>query len=103
MAPSIIDINPNNDLSPLSTEWISSNGWIDDYRVSDQGSVTSTELIKHAFETRLESLSGGNADEDAFFVADLGEVYRQHLRWKRNLPRVKPFYGEILIRLLSSG
>jgi hypothetical protein len=27
-------------------------------------------------------------------VADLGEVYRQHLRWKRNLPRVKPFYGK---------
>jgi ornithine decarboxylase len=26
-------------------------------------------------------------------VADLGEVYRQHLRWKLNLPRVKPFYG----------
>jgi len=33
-------------------------------------------------------------DEDAFYVADLGEVYRQHLRWKLNLPRVKPFYGE---------
>jgi ornithine decarboxylase len=27
-------------------------------------------------------------------VADLGDVYRQHLRWKLNLPRVKPFYGE---------
>ena len=34
-------------------------------------------------------------DEDAFFVADLGEIYRQHMRWKLNLPRVKPFYGGI--------
>ena len=32
-------------------------------------------------------------EEDAFFVADLGEVYRQHLRWKMNLKRVKPHYG----------
>jgi ornithine decarboxylase len=30
-------------------------------------------------------------------VADLGEVYRQHLRWKLNLPRVRPFYGESLL------
>lgn len=33
-------------------------------------------------------------DEDAFFVADMGEVYRQHLRWKMNLKRVKPHYGQ---------
>jgi ornithine decarboxylase len=33
-------------------------------------------------------------EEDAFFVADLGEVYRQHLRWKKNLGRVKPHYGK---------
>ncbi|PHH91102.1 hypothetical protein CDD83_1674 [Cordyceps sp. RAO-2017] len=32
-------------------------------------------------------------DEDTFYVADLGHVYRQHLRWKKNLPRVKPFYA----------
>ena len=32
-------------------------------------------------------------EEDAFYVADMGEVYRQHLRWKMNLARVKPFYG----------
>jgi len=25
--------------------------------------------------------------------ANLGEVYRQHMRWKLNLPRVKPFYA----------
>ncbi|KAL6716373.1 Ornithine decarboxylase [Lecanora helva] len=32
-------------------------------------------------------------EEDAFFVADMGEVYRQHLRWKMNLKRVKPHYA----------
>lgn len=33
-------------------------------------------------------------DIEPFFVADLGEVYRQQQRWKLNLPRVKPHYGE---------
>ena len=31
--------------------------------------------------------------EAAFFVADLSQVYRQHLRWKACLPNVEPFYG----------
>ena len=31
--------------------------------------------------------------ENAFFVANLAEVYRQHLRWLRALPRVVPFYA----------
>lgn len=31
--------------------------------------------------------------ENAFFVADLSEVYRQHLRWMRALPRIIPFYA----------
>ncbi|PWN43323.1 ornithine decarboxylase [Ceraceosorus guamensis] len=31
--------------------------------------------------------------ENAFFVADLAEVYRQHIRWQRALPRVIPFYA----------
>ena len=31
--------------------------------------------------------------DDSFFVADLGEVYRQLVRWKHNLPRVEPFYA----------
>ncbi|EPQ31589.1 uncharacterized protein PFL1_00922 [Pseudozyma flocculosa PF-1] len=31
--------------------------------------------------------------ENAFFVANLAEIYRQHLRWMRALPRVVPFYA----------
>lgn len=40
-------------------------------------------------------------EEDPFYVADLGEVYRQHIRWKTNLPRVKPFYGMFSFLLFS--
>lgn len=35
---------------------------------------------------------GANA-EKAFFVADLGEVSRQHERWELCLPGIEPFYG----------
>jgi ornithine decarboxylase len=33
------------------------------------------------------------ATEDAFFVADLGAVVRQHRQWESLLPRVEPFYA----------
>ncbi|XP_039604831.1 ornithine decarboxylase [Polypterus senegalus] len=32
-------------------------------------------------------------DKDAFYVADLGDVLKKHLRWTRALPRVTPFYA----------
>ncbi|KEY67834.1 hypothetical protein S7711_04972 [Stachybotrys chartarum IBT 7711] len=60
------------------------------------GVVTSKQLIGEALRQRVESIDHemcDPGDEDTFFVADLGEVYRQHLRWKKNLPRVKPFYA----------
>ena len=40
--------------------------------------------------------------EKAFFVADLSQVYRQHLRWKACLPEVIPFYGKSA-QLISSA
>jgi len=42
------------------------------------------------------SRSAVNHDPDAeraFFVADLGQVYRQHLRWQACLPEIQPFYA----------
>ena len=57
---------------------------------------SAKELIGDALSSRVENIDHEFCDlgeEDTFFVADLGEVYRQHLRWKLNLPRVKPFYG----------
>lgn len=53
-------------------------------------------LISQALQTRINGIDPDECEagvEDAFFVADLGEVYRQHMRWKINLPRVEPFYG----------
>ena len=58
--------------------------------------VFSKKLIRAALKERIDSIDQDNCEpggEDAFFVADLGEIYRQHMRWKKNLPRVEPFYG----------
>jgi hypothetical protein len=64
------------------------------------------KLIGKALKERVESIDQDvceAGEEDTFFVADLGEVYRQHMRWKKNLPRVKPFYGKFLSIVLYVG
>lgn len=64
---------------------------------ADHGVHNSEGLVKKALTDRIKEIdidSCEAGEEDAFFVADMGEVYRQHLRWKLNLKRVKPHYGE---------
>ncbi|KAF3771046.1 hypothetical protein M406DRAFT_35130 [Cryphonectria parasitica EP155] len=76
-----------------------------------RGHVSPKHLIGEALRQRVEKIDHEDCEpgeEDTFFVADLGEVYRQHMRWKLNLPRVKPFYAvkcnpdPQLLRLLAS-
>ncbi|KAK6611777.1 hypothetical protein QC760_010163 [Botrytis cinerea] len=60
------------------------------------GANISKNVIGNALKQRVESIDHNiceAGEEDSFFVVDLGEVYRQHMRWKKNLPRVKPFYA----------
>ncbi|KAF8977794.1 hypothetical protein BGZ46_007126 [Entomortierella lignicola] len=73
--------------------------------------VVHTLPIGEMLAARLESFDPENDDveaENAFYVADLGEVYRQHLRWKSLLPRIEPFFAmkcnpdPMVMRLLAS-
>ncbi|GFF77229.1 ornithine decarboxylase [Aspergillus lentulus] len=66
-------------------------------------------LIDLTIQTRLSSMGNyefGITDEP-FFVADLGQVLRQHRRWQTNFPNVHPFYAvkcnpdPTLLRLLA--
>ncbi|KAI8624330.1 ornithine decarboxylase [Xylariaceae sp. FL1651] len=62
----------------------------------NHGATVAKQMIGDALRQRVASIdheSCDPGDEDTFFVGDLGEVYRQHMRWKKNLPRVKPFYA----------
>jgi len=58
--------------------------------------LLAQSMISHALQSHIENIDPDKCEaggEDAFFVADLGEIYRQHMRWKVNLPRIEPFYG----------
>lgn len=60
------------------------------------GAFSPDQLSTFVIQARLALLnndSGRVEDDEPFFVADLGQVYRQHQRWTRNLPTVHPFYG----------
>ncbi|KAJ5317805.1 hypothetical protein PENANT_c004G11756 [Penicillium antarcticum] len=53
------------------------------------------ELVDLAIEGNIariakRSLVGG---DESFFVADLGQVIRQHRRWTQNLPGIRPYYA----------
>lgn len=61
-----------------------------------QSGLTAKELVLDVLKKRASLVDVdqcGPGEEDAFYVADMGAVYRQHMRWKMNLGRVKPFYG----------
>jgi ornithine decarboxylase len=95
MSPSAIDTIVNNpSLESLENYFENSKR---PYIEVNHGVTTSKQLIGHALKERVQNIDHDTCEageEDTFFVADLGEVYRQHMRWKKHLPRVKPFYGE---------
>lgn len=74
-----------------------------DYAQVRDGVTYGNTLIQDALKGRIRDIDTDGCspgEEDAFFVADMGEVYRQHLRWKMNLKRVKPHYGQLRLYTL---
>jgi ornithine decarboxylase len=58
---------------------------------------TPDQLVDIAIESQISHITkravvGG---DESFFVADLGQVIRQHRRWMKSLPGVHPYYGMI--------
>ena len=65
--------------------------------MSEQDVTIHNLSIEQVIKDKLALMVQEKMDPDqgsAFFVGDLGEVYRQHLRWKAHLPRIEPFFGE---------
>lgn len=54
------------------------------------GDLIRSMILQANFEVEMGEASA----QKAFFVADLGRVYRQFSRWRHYLPDVEPFYGE---------
>ena len=61
------------------------------------------ELVDLAIESHIarivkRSLVGG---DESFFIADLGQIIRQHRRWTQNMPGIRPYYGTTLLSYFS--
>ncbi|KXS94897.1 hypothetical protein AC578_1667 [Pseudocercospora eumusae] len=99
MAPSAIDIFANHYESlslQKTTELIDNLSDYDGGAEIHDGVKEARQLIGAALQSHISNVDTDDCEpgaEDAFFVADLGEVYRQHKRWQKHLPRVTPHYA----------
>ena len=100
MSPSAIaTIETTPSLKSLNSCYDEKCSYVEHNGVDIPKRIIGTALKEKVERIDYEACEPG--DEDTFFVADLGEVYRQHMRWKLNLPRVKPFYGKLLLVLMT--
>uniref|UniRef100_A0A8C6RG92 Ornithine decarboxylase n=1 Tax=Nannospalax galili TaxID=1026970 RepID=A0A8C6RG92_NANGA len=49
-------------------------------------------IAKDILDQKIHEVSSDD-DKDAFYVTDLGDILKKHLRWLKSLPRVTPFYA----------
>lgn len=83
-------------LKPNFTDTSSDSDFESGVGIVHDGAKTAKEMIGAVLQQHIDNVDPNDCEagaEDAFFVADLGEVYRQHMRWKKNLPRVTPHYA----------
>lgn len=59
---------------------------------------TILERIENNQQTKLDQHANLRHEGDrAFFVVDLGKVYKQHQRWTKELRQVQPYYGSSVL------
>lgn len=71
-------------------------GCHDEVATPCDGTSRAKEMIGAALQKHIRGVNPHTCEdgaEDAFFVADLGDIYRQHMRWKKHLPRVTSHYA----------
>ena len=59
-----------------------------DCHILDEG-FTAKDILD---QKKINEVSSSD-DKDAFYVADLGDILKKHLRWLKALPRVTPVYA----------
>lgn len=106
MAPIAVDpIDQANYASPVIGQNLCEQG------EGRDGAQQAKDMIGAALQKHIGGIDPHDCEageEDAFFVADIGDVYRQHMRWKQNLPRVTPHYAikcnpdPVVLRLLAA-
>ncbi len=97
-------------MAPSATGYSEDQSTIDIFPTKHENGAGGRELSRkittYLMKERIKKFKVETSDAgegDAFFVADMGDVYRQHMRWKMNLPRVKPHYGKFFINLIEKS
>lgn len=57
---------------------------------------TQVEKIKQTYSSIDEIIDekiASNIQERSFYVVDMADIYKKHLKWLQLMPRVKPFYA----------
>ncbi|KAL3483833.1 putative ornithine decarboxylase [Aspergillus germanicus] len=67
----------------------------DETQPDANNATPQTEAVNLAIERYITHVSKTPSEEEtkSFFVADLSQLTRQHTRWERNLPAVRPYYA----------
>lgn len=60
------------------------------YRNSSPDELVDLAIESHIARILKRSLVGG---DESFYIADLGQILRQHRRWTQNMPGIRPYYG----------
>lgn len=92
MAPAIEIINENG---YVLTSAASVSPVTESHEI-DFGDTVSSEIVKTALMEQVNKIDHDvcdAGDEDSFFVADLGQVFRSFQMWKQKLGRIQPFYA----------
>lgn len=58
--------------------------------------ITEIEKIYNTYDSLeriIHDKIAANKQERAFYVADISDIYKKHLKWLNLLPRVKPFFA----------
>lgn len=50
--------------------------------------VDDVDIIKDIIKTEKP--------EDAFYVADIGDIIKRHEKWLKTMPKVTPHYGKFI-------
>lgn len=60
------------------------------YRNLSPDELVALAIDSHIARIVKRSVVGGDG---SFFIADLGQILRQHHRWTQYMPGIRPYYG----------
>lgn len=96
MAPLLEILHDENHLNFLKDPDVATSFAAPVIDETDLSALAAANLVKSTLVTEINKIDHDvcdAGDEDSFFVADLGEVYRSYQMWMDRIPQVHPHYA----------